>query len=153
MCPAPGFNNYYYLAKLLKSIPLPSTHSSPKSWLLLVWGVFVSALFFLKTVHHQKGMLCTWLGRLAYEKTSLWVIHCGSKSLTYMNPNVSTLGSFLQGHLVSSDNKHQDFCLGGWRLSTNVVCTRKGDDSSFNKLAVYTPVSQRLCTIPDATKP
>ena len=65
----------------------------------------------------------------------------GQQVFNLYEPQYS-LGSFLQGHLVSSDNKHQDFCLGGWHLSTNVVCTRKGDDSSFNKLAVYTPVSQ-----------
>ena len=136
MCPAPGFNNYHYLAKRLKSIPLPSTHTALQSPGFCLW-CFLCLLFFLNSSSLEKNAMHM-VGEACLLEDITVGDSLGQQVFNLYEPKCQYTGVFSPGSFVFSD-KHQDFCLGGWHLSTNVVCTRKGDDSSFNKLAVYTP--------------
>lgn len=137
MCPAPGFNNYHYLAKLLNLLLSPPHTQLSKVLAFTCLGCFLCLLFFLNSSSLERNAMHM-VGEACLLEDITVGDSLGQQVFNLYEPKCQYTGVFSPGSFVFSD-KHQDFCLGGWHLSTNVVCTRKGDDSSFNKLAVYTP--------------
>lgn len=127
MYPSPGFNSHRYFASIFFIYSPPfHTHTSPNFGRFFFFSVSLFNSSALNRERRARG----W-GLLA-GTPRLWAIHWAASLFLKWTLRSVCPGLFSRV-IVSSETQRPVFGLGRQHLSTNVMCTGKGEDRSFNK--------------------